>query len=308
MSQPVAPKSPLKRLPHPFHPSKRDGSAFITLPIEQRDCALCVTEANRQLKQLDDQLKHESRIADVLQRAALPAAMPTVDGLSIAYAYQAGDTEADIGGDFYDVFETSPGNVALVLGDVCGKGLAAAAQVSMLRNMLRYALYSRQDLQQAVSELNSVLIANSLLDAFATLFVAVVNTKSQTFEYVSCGHPAAMVVRRSLPNQIELLTQTGPILGVAIDAPIRSGRGTLSKGDSIVIYSDGLVECGPHRCELLGVSKVILAIRGRELDSSAEDIARQIYAASRQTTAGGGDDICLVVGQVTTDGTEQGSV
>jgi len=56
------------------------------------------------------------------------------------------------------------------------------------------------------------------------------------------------------------------------------------------------------------VSKVILAIRDRELGSSAEEIARQIYAASRQTNARGSDDICLVVGQVTTDGTEQGSV
>jgi len=283
--------------PLPFPHTVEYPSAHLTLPIHQHDCSLCTAEASRYAKEVEDRLTHEVKIAAMLQRTLFPDLVSRVDGLAISVAYQAGDSEAEVGGDFYDVFEVTPSKVAVVLGDVCGKGLAAAAQVSMVRIMLRYALYRCEEPARALSELNAVVIDRKLLTDFVTLFVAVYDTSSSTLEYASCGHEPALIVRPGSPVTIELLLPTGPIMGVDIDAAIGSSTRRFGEGDSIIAFSDGLVECGPQRCELLGVARTIYAIRDLDHGYTADDIARKIYDAARGRAGEFADDICLLVGQ-----------
>jgi len=220
-------------------------------------------------------------------------------------AYKAGASEAEIGGDFYDVFEMSTGRVALILGDVCGKGLPAATQVAMLRNMLRYVIYNSEtsespdSLPNAVAQLNSVLVSNKLLADFATVFIGLYDPGKRQLEFVSCGHEPAIVIRKGAATRVEMLPPTGPVLGVTIGLPMRSSHVDLRRGDSLVIYSDGLVERGSHRCELLGVARVIHSIHSLNRCGTADDIARTIYASIPPGPDEATDDVCLLVAQTT---------
>ena len=112
--------------------------------------------------------ERERKIASQLQEALTPRIPDHVPGLRLAKYYEAALDEAGVGGDFYDVFPIEKGCTVLAVGDLSGKGLVAAAQVSTVRNMLRAFLYSKPTLSEAVTDLNRVLALNGLLTGFAT--------------------------------------------------------------------------------------------------------------------------------------------
>ena len=152
--------------------------------------------------------RREHNIAEQLQDALQPALPGTVPGLAVTKHYEAALTEeAGVVGHFYDVFAIEKGCTALVVGDFSGKGLVAA-NVSVVRNMLRAFLYSKPSLAEAVTELNRVLAENNLLTGFATLFVG----GTRVLHYVNCGQEPALV-RRAATGRVETLPLTGPILG-----------------------------------------------------------------------------------------------
>jgi serine phosphatase RsbU (regulator of sigma subunit) len=285
-------------LPPPFTDDAPTTELTATLPIEAHNCALCVAEAKRQVREVNNQLRHEARIAVQLQRALLPATIPQCDDLQIAVAYQAGSSEALVGGDFYDVFEVSAGKMAFVVGDVCGMGLAAAAQVAMLRHMLRYALFNHEAPGPALAELSNIVTEHGLLTDFATVFVAIFDVKARRLEHASCGHQPAMVVRSGNPPRIELLMPTGPLLGPRTGTPIRGETRRLAAGDALIIYTDGLVECGPNRCELLTVARLMRIIRENYQGLTAKQLAERLYVKTRTYSKNGFlDDVCLLVGR-----------
>ena len=132
--------------------------------------------------------QREHNIATQLQAALTPAIPDRVAGLALTKYYEAALNEAMVGGDFYDVFPIENGCTALVVGDLSGKGLAAAAQVATVRNMLRYALYRSRTIVGAVKSLNSLLVEQELISGFATLFVGAYNSGKDgkgTLRYVN---------------------------------------------------------------------------------------------------------------------------
>ena len=244
----------------PFHGMKVNRNVLLELPTQRNDCALCVRVAERQILEANSRAAHERRIALALQKTLLPDKW-TSPGLEIATCYQAGSVESLIGGDFYDVFELKPGVSAFVVGDVCGKGLQAAAHISTISQMLRYALYSSPSPREAVSELNEIVSTHHLLPSFATLFVGVFESASRTLRYVSCGHEPALLVRAGASPTVSLLNPTGPILGVFKDGAFEETSLILQKGDGVVVYTDGLVECGPARSDQLTEGRLMDVLR-----------------------------------------------
>ncbi len=140
-------------------------------------------------------LRHEHTIATQLQEALQPGLPGAVPGLALTAHYEAALAEAGVGGDFYDVFALDKGRTALVVGDLSGKGLAAAAQVATVRNMLRAFLYSKPTVAEAATDLNRVLAENNLLSGFATLFVGAYDAGARTLAYANCGQEPALVPR-----------------------------------------------------------------------------------------------------------------
>jgi len=250
--------------------------------------------------------EHEHRIASQLQAALQPNLPGAVSGLKVRKYYEAALAEAGVGGDFFDVFAMDKGCTALIVGDLSGKGLAAAAQVSTVRNMLRAFLYSKPDLAQAVNDLNSILADNSLLEGFATLFVGVYDSGTRMLKYVNCGQEPALV-RRAATGQSEELLPTGPIMGSLETAYYTAETLKLEPGDAIAVFTDGLTEVGPSRLNMLGIEGVA-ALFERSLspeevddpDEAAEQLMLRLIAGVDSYAQGGiRDDMCLLVGVVT---------
>ena len=166
--------------------------------------------------------EREHRIAAQLQEALQPAIPKQVPGLELADYYKAALEEAGVGGDFLDVFAADKGVTFLVVGDLSGKGLAAASQVAVVRNMLRFALYNGRTLSGPVTTLSRTLADNDLLSGFATLFVGRYEAAGRRFSYVNCGQDAGLVLRAAT-GQTVTLPPNRPGAGRISRSPVRRG-------------------------------------------------------------------------------------
>jgi len=248
--------------------------------------------------------RREHRIAEQLQDALQPPLPAHIPGLAVSKYYEAALTdEAGVGGDFYDVFAVGQDCTALIVGDLSGKGLAAAAQVSIVRNMLRAFLYSKPTVAEAVTDLNYILAENSLLSGFSTLFVGAYDAGTRVLSYVNCGQEPALV-RRGATGVIEQLGSTGPILGAFNEGQFSEETVTLAPGDALAIFTDGLTEIGPSRRDMLGIEGVA-ALLGEPLTPAeaqgaaeqAELLALRLITGVDKAAKGGvmRDDVCLLV-------------
>jgi serine phosphatase RsbU (regulator of sigma subunit) len=257
--------------------------------------------AQRAAQELARVSDRERAIVGTLQHTLVPSLPEGVPGLDVASFYRAALEEANIGGDFSDVFPVEKACYVLVVGDLSGKGLAAAAQVSTVRNMLRYAVYTAPTIAQAIRGLNRILVLNRLLDGFATLVVATFDFNARTLTYVSCGQEPALLRRRA-DGAVEELGPTGPILGAVENARYEEREIPLSAGDTFVLYTDGITESGPDRRHLLGVTGLtgLLKQGGDRAATLVEQIVAgvDLHAQGRIL-----DDMCLLVGVVRPDAT-----
>jgi len=238
--------------------------------------------------------EHERNIATTLQQALQPSEFCRIPGLSLDFYYKAALNEAQIGGDFYDVFPLSDDKYVLVIGDISGKGLAAAIQVASVRNMLRCALYLRGNVREAVTELNRILDTNDLLAGFATALICTYDTTTRQLTHVSCGHEPALRYGAST-TEIMRLSPTGPPLGIApFDYEDRTT--TLSPGDMLVLYTDGISEAKIAGRELLGVEGLsrILGVCASQCKSPSALIERIVKDVEKTIVEPFRDDACII--------------
>ena len=201
-------------------------------------------------------------------------------------------------GDFSDVFASGKGSTFLVVGDLAGKGLAAASQVAAVRNMLRFALYNGRTLAGPVTSLNHTLAVYELLTGFATLFVGRYDASVCRLSYVNCGQDAGLI-RRAATGQIVSLPPTGPVLGGFDGAAYTEESVVLEPGDVLALYTDGLTEAGPSRTELLTSDGVAALLAQQKNGESAAGIVSQLIAGVEAYARNGiRDDQCLLVGVV----------
>ncbi len=250
--------------------------------------------------------ERERNIAQQLQAALTPLVPERIPGMALAKHYEAALDEAGVGGDFYDVFPMDKGCTALVVGDLSGKGLAAASQVATVRNMLRYALYRARTLAGALDGLNALLAEQRLLTGFATLFVGAYDSGAGTLTYVNCGQEPALV-RRAGTGLVEHLIPTGPVLGSFGGAAFEEQTVALGPGDALAVFTDGLTEVGSSRIQMLNIEGVADLLAGavapEEADRAeavAEHLALRLIAGVDAAAAGGvtRDDVCLLVAVV----------
>lgn len=207
--------------------------------------------------------------------------------------------------DFHDVFALDKGLFALVVGDVNGKGLAAAAQAAAVRQMLRYALYlgtsHGQVLSESVSELNRQVVAPDLLMGFVTLFVAVYDASTARPAYVCCGQEPALL-RRKLTGEVLELGPTGPVLGMDIHAAFMEETTSLMPGDALAIYTDGLSEAGRGKHNLLGVAG-IAALMAAAPSAAEAQVSHLVNGMNAHAEHALHDDACLLAAVAQPGGT-----
>jgi PAS domain S-box-containing protein len=238
--------------------------------------------------------EREHRIAEQLQDALQPALPKQVPGLSFGKFTQPALEEAAVGGDFYDVFPLDKNSYALVIGDVSGKGLAAAQQLALIRNSLRTTLYLYRAPAQAAAGLNSIVTAHDLLIGFVTVWIGIYNAVTGEIVYCSCGHEPGLVRRTG--GQVEEMETTGPPLGVAENAAYGEESFILSSGDALLLYTDGVSESGPSRREMLGTEGLrrLFGALPTDLEAQAESEAL-VERVSAHTNGVFRDDVAMLL-------------
>ena len=184
--------------------------------------------------------EREHRIAETLQRSLLPDRLPDLPGLEVAARYLPAASEAEVGGDWYDVIPIAGGAVGLVMGDVAGKGLAGASMVGRLRSALRAYALEGHDAGRVVERLNRLLWTEAEESQMATMLYVIVDPAASTVRWVNAGHPPPLVISGGEPR---FLTGDASVpLGVLPFPTYAEVTAPMDPGDTLLLYTDGLVE------------------------------------------------------------------
>ncbi|MFI0723685.1 SpoIIE family protein phosphatase [Streptomyces sp. NPDC021224] len=230
-----------------------DGQPLLirTSVFDARDRRAYETELLRARREADRERERIQRLATTLQQTLLPPALPGVPGLEIAADYHIASAD-EVGGDFYDLFPLGHGRWGMFLGDVCGKGAAAAAITSLARYTLRAAAVYDPDPAAVLGNLNTVLNHeyNDNDPRFCTVIFALLTSDDIgggfRITLASGGHPPAILMRAD-GTADELPTPGGQLIGVLPDARIATTSVHLTPGDTLLLYTDGLTEAHTHR-------------------------------------------------------------
>jgi PAS domain S-box-containing protein len=194
-------------------------------------------------KQMEEALRRvyerEHRVAETLQRSLLPEKLPEIEGVSLAARYLPAGKGAAVGGDWYDAAELPDGRVALVVGDVVGHGLRAAAVMGQLRNAFRAYAITETSPAEIVGRLNR-LVTTSGEGVMATVLYLALDRDSGEVAYASAGHPPALLLTAQGAQYLEG-GRSMPV-GAAELVTFHEERMTLPPDPTLVLYTDGLVE------------------------------------------------------------------
>ena len=183
--------------------------------------------------------EHERRIAVTLQEASLPRKLPFSEYLQLSAAYRPGDSEATIGGDWYDAFALPDGRVVVTIGDVLGHGLDAAVTMGKVRQAMQSVAMVVDDLNTVLGVADRTIRAESA-DTYATALVGVFDLQRERFTFMSAGHPGPVV--RHPDGRVEEISACGMMLGLRPADRQRAVTIAAPAGTTITFFTDGLVE------------------------------------------------------------------
>jgi PAS domain S-box-containing protein len=231
--------------------------------------------------------EQEHRIAETLQRSLLPEKLPEIEGLELAARYLPASSETAIGGDWYDAMELPDGRVALVVGDVVGHGLRAAAVMGQLRTAFR--AYSQVETSPAdvVARLNRLVMAGGE-EAMATVLYLVLDRDTGELAFTNAGHPPPLVLEPGGPRFLEG-GRSVPV-GATEAAAFREGVDAMPPGSTLLLYTDGLVERRDVPLEdRLARLAAVAGAAGGEVEDVCGRVVEGVLGAAET-----GDDVALL--------------
>ena len=240
-----------------------------------------------------DTYEREAKIAHAFQNAALPNDMPTIPGLHFSSLYEPANSDANIGGDFYDAFRLLDGRVVISIGDVLGSGLDAAATMAALRQSIRAAASINPDPDLLLKAADRVF-ADSDSAAFASAFVAVIDPLTFSIQYANAGHPAPIL--RLPDGTLTYLGGNDLLLGISANDTYEGRRVSkliAASGSLLVLYTDGLTEATHNTAE----GERLLAASVTMLNASCEnaaDYAQSIHDTILGKGGSSNDDVAIL--------------
>ena len=246
-----------------------------------------LTEARFQ----QERLERELQLAMEIQQRFQPTASPQIPG----YEFQGISFPCyEIGGDYYDFIQRDDGRLVIALGDVSGKGTAAALLMSSLHAAIHAQTGSHDTIVETISAVNKYLAENIPPNRFVTLFYAELDPESGAVSFLNAGHNPPLIVHAA--GTVEQLASGGLPLGIRADADYREGRTHMQRGDVLVIYSDGVTEAASPSGEEFGPTRLYEVV-SRNVDASAAGIRDRIESALTKFSQGtkAADDITLVI-------------
>lgn len=181
----------------------------------------------------------ERHVAETLQRVFLSQDFPSKPGLVFDALYRPAIGDSELGGDWYDAFETPDGSIVVTIGDASGKGVQATRQMVLLRQSVRIAATLSRDPAEILRTVNQALLFDRT-GTFATAFVGVIAPDARTVRYASAGHPPALL--RGEDVAIDKLAATAPPLGVFAETVFESRTAAVVGPALLVLYTDGIIE------------------------------------------------------------------
>jgi serine phosphatase RsbU (regulator of sigma subunit) len=227
-----------------------------------------------------------ANVADTLQDSLLPAPVPEVDGWEIGALYRPapGATRIDVGGDFYEVFETA-GNAFATIGDVTGHGVRAATVTSLLRHGARFASHLEPDPVAIIRRLDEELRRRGDT-TMATALCAALHDHSVLL--CSAGHPPALIVDRD--GATSEAPSSGPLLGAFADSTWHQQRVPVAAGTTVLLYTDGVTETiGDDDSERFGVER-LRSFLAAHAGSSPQDVLDELAAELERFRGGEATD------------------
>jgi sigma-B regulation protein RsbU (phosphoserine phosphatase) len=238
-----------------------------------------------------ERLEQELQLASEIQQRFQPTQAPHVSG----YELQGISFPCyEIGGDYYDFIERADGRMIVTLGDVSGKGTAAALLMSSLHAAVHGQASSHSSLVETIRAVNKYLAENIPSNRFVTLFYAELDPQTGALAFINAGHNPPLIVHAA--GTVENLSAGGLPLGIRADADYREGRTQLQPSDVLVIYSDGVSEAVNPQGEEFGTDRLYEVV-SHNLSASAAGIRDRIEAALTKWAQGtpAADDITLVI-------------
>ena len=232
-----------------------------------------------------------------IQRRLLPSDAPSIGGFDFA-GYNAPCRL--VGGDYYDFLPYPDGRVAVLIGDVSGKGLGAALLMSSLQARSQVIFGEKGSLAEEVSRLNKSMSASCPGNSFVTFFVAVLDPATGEITYCNAGHNAPMLLRDG--DGMELLEATGMPLGIVAGASYEQKTCRMEAGDALVLFSDGVTEAyGADPDDEFGEERLVSVLRrvGKQSAAGAiEAVKSELFSFTGGVAA---DDVTLVIARRTVD-------
>jgi|GEM_PF-1761420 len=251
-----------------------------------------ISELVRLRRELEHALERERHFSRVLQRALLPTLPDMGPGYEVAAEYVPSAMGGEIGGDFYDVFRIDDRRAGVLIGDVSGKGIEAAATAATIRSTVHAYVHQSASPSSALARTNSVMCLQPGDDViFATAFLALVNLRTGQINYAGAGHPPAVICRAD--GSVSMLHLGQMPLAVLDGQDYGEHADRLEPGDTLVLYTDGISEARRHK-ELFGIEGIERCVQGCCALSARQVADRLINAASDWTEGALRDDAVVV--------------
>lgn len=277
--------------PHFVHEFTKDDLNLLT--VMANVAAIRIEHARlAEVEQVERLFSKELEQAAEIQRGLLPTCAPELPGVDLAGYNAACHT---VGGDYYDFLPYADGRVAILVGDVSGKGMPAALLMSSLQARVQVLFDDPTDLAALVTRLNRIIATNCPANRFISFFIGVFDCRTGEIAYVNAGHNPPLLVHCA--GGVEELEGTGLLLGILRDSKYQQKTCKLEVGDVVVLFSDGVTEAArPDTDEQFGEER-LARILAEHSCHSAKSIIEAINQQIAEFTGGAppADDITLLV-------------
>ncbi len=269
-----------------------DGNPFVIAGFD--DIAQEVERRRRLIatqQESERRAAQELEIATQVQARLFPQRLPPVPGMDYAGLCRQARS---VGGDYYDFLDLGTGRIALVVGDIAGKGMAAALLMANLQANLRsQCVNAVQHPEQVLNSVNRLLYDNTDDHAYATLFFAEFDHAGGQLRYANCGHLPALILRSN--GAVERLDPTSTVIGMFQDFQCALAASRLDPGDILALYTDGLTEFLIAPDEEFGEARLIEALLRHAALPAKDLIAAILNDVNGYTACEQCDDITLIV-------------
>ena len=263
-----------------------------TRPLDRESVEAAMTISAQAALAIDNARLYQQQkdFTETMQRSLIPNALPAVAGLEVGAVYES-SARVDVGGDVYDFLSVDDGRLAVVLGDVAGKGIGAAADMAMTKYAFRALARLHPEPPDFLARVNDIVAEEVALGKFVTLVYALIDAEAGFAACASAGHPPARVVHPD--GTVEEATARGMALGIEPGQDYAAEVLDLKSGAAVVLHTDGVIEARRDG-ELYGEERLD-AFLSAHANLPAQELAEALLADCRAYAGGDIGDDCAIV-------------